>query len=436
MQTEFIVIIALAACALAAALGAFITALVSRFKQKGGGAEGALSHDDFVDIIDDVKRELKEKTEEQGKITRENASSSATAQTQALGAYMKNITDIADTTRRAVGENFEKLTSSLNDTVRVMGEKTEQRLNALDENVRKSLEKVREDNEKQLEKVRTDNAAQLEKVRTDNALQLEKMRETVDEKLSKTLETRLGESFKTVQQSLDNVSKGLGEMRQLGEQVGNMNRLLGGVKTRGNWGEVALESLLEDILAPEQFERQCQVKRGSGERVDFAVRMPGSEGKEVLLPIDSKFPAEDYLRYADAANAGDSAAAELYLKFFKESVMKQGRSIKAPYDRLASPTYVKDLAVLLLEMAQSEKYGVYHGVNEGYCSLYEMALEIKRLCGYAVSVLPVKGASIASREAEPTRCVLDTSCLDGKFRHLPPWKDALMRYLEDEGELL
>lgn len=118
------------------------------------------------------------------------------------------------------------------------------------------------------------------------------------------------------------------------------------------------------------------------------------------------------------------------------SQMKQGRSIKAPYDRLASPTYVKDLAVLLLEMAQSEKYGVYHGVNEGYCSLYEMALEIKRLCGYAVSVLPVKGASIASREAEPTRCVLDTSCLDGKFRHLPPWKDALMRYLEDEGELL
>ena len=344
MQTEFIVIIALAACALAAALGAFITALVSRFKQKGGGAEGALSHDDFVDIIDDVKRELKEKTEEQGKITRENASSSATAQTQALGAYMKNITDISDTTRRAVGENFEKLTSSLNDTVRVMGERTEQRLNALDENVRKSLEKVREDNEKQLEKVRTDNAAQLEKVRTDNALQLEKMRETVDEKLSKTLETRLGESFKTVQQSLDNVSKGLGEMRQLGEQVGNMNRLLGGVKTRGNWGEVALESLLEDILAPEQFERQCQVKRGSGERVDFAVRMPGSEGKEVLLPIDSKFPAEDYLRYADAANAGDSAAAELYLKFFKESVMKQGRSIRDKYIGAATT----DFAVMYL----------------------------------------------------------------------------------------
>lgn len=117
-------------------------------------------------------------------------------------------------------------------------------------------------------------------------------------------------------------------------------------------------------------------------------------------------------------------------------LMKQGKGIKAPYDRFASPTYVKDLAVLLLEMAQSEKYGVYHGVNEGYCSLYEMALEIKRLCGYSVSILPVKGETIVSSEEEPARCVLDTSSLDGKFRHLPPWKDALMRYLEDEGELL
>lgn len=116
--------------------------------------------------------------------------------------------------------------------------------------------------------------------------------------------------------------------------------------------------------------------------------------------------------------------------------MKQGKSVKAPYDRFASPTYVNDLAILLLEMAQSEKYGIYHGVNEGYCSLYEMALEIKRLCGYAVSVLPVRGNDLDEFRLEPAYCVLDTSCLDGKFRHLPPWKDALMRYLEDEGELL
>ena len=123
-----------------------------------------------------------------------------------------------------------------------------------------------------------------------------------------------------------------------------MNRLLGGVKTRGNWGEVALESLLDDILAPEQYEKQATVKRASKEKVDFAVRMPGSEGKEVLLPIDSKFPAEDYLRYADAANAGDSAAAEMALKAFKNAVITQGKSIRDKY--LAAGT--TDFAVMYL----------------------------------------------------------------------------------------
>ena len=192
--------------------------------------------------------------------------------------------------------------------------------------------------------MRDDNEKQLEKVRSDNATQLEKMRATVDEKLNETLNKRLNESFETVQKSLESVYKGFGEMKQLGEQVSNMNRLLGGVKTRGSWGEIALGSLLSDILAPEQYEEQCQVKRGSAERVDFAVRMPGSEGKEVLLPIDSKFPADDYLRYADAANAGDSAAAESNLKCFKEAVLRQGRSIRDKY--IGSAT--TDFAVMYL----------------------------------------------------------------------------------------
>ena len=177
----------------------------------------------------------------------------------------------------------------------------------------------------------------LDEVREDTEKELEKMRPAVDEKMSETLNERLTESVETVQKSLESVYKGFGEMKQLGEQVSNMNRLLGGVKTRGSWGEVALESLLGDILVPEQYEKQCQIKRGGSERVDFAVRMPGSEGKEVLLPIDSKFPAEDYLRYADAANAGENASAEIYLKTFKESVMRQGRSIRDKYIG-ASPT--------------------------------------------------------------------------------------------------
>ena len=327
---------------LAAVLSVLAVLLVMRSKRKGG--ESALSEDYFANTLHEAEKEIKASVEMQGKVLNTSISSTATAQTTALGAYMKNISQTSDLTRQAVSENFEKLSQKVDDRLQSLGRQTSERLDKLDENVQKSLDKVREDNAAQLDKVRRDNTEQLEKVRRDNAEQLEKMRATVDEKLNETLEKRLTQSFKTVQDSLESVYKGLGEMKTLGEQVSNMNRLLGGVKTRGNWGEVALESLLDDILAPEQYEKQATVKRASKEKVDFAVRMPGSEGKEVLLPIDSKFPAEDYLRYADAANAGDSAAAEMALKAFKNAVITQGKSIRDKY--IAAGT--TDFAVMYL----------------------------------------------------------------------------------------
>ncbi len=342
MQTESIVIIILLICVLAAVLSVLAVLLVMRSKRKGG--ESALSEDYFANTLHEAEKEIKASVEMQGKVLNTSISSTATAQTTALGAYMKNISQTSDLTRQAVSENFEKLSQKVDDRLQSLGRQTSERLDKLDENVQKSLDKVREDNAAQLDKVRRDNTEQLEKVRRDNAEQLEKMRATVDEKLNETLEKRLTQSFKTVQDSLESVYKGLGEMKTLGEQVSNMNRLLGGVKTRGNWGEVALESLLDDILAPEQYEKQATVKRASKEKVDFAVRMPGSEGKEVLLPIDSKFPAEDYLRYADAANAGDSAAAEMALKAFKNAVITQGKSIRDKY--IAAGT--TDFAVMYL----------------------------------------------------------------------------------------
>ncbi len=342
MQTESIVIIILLICVLAAVLSVLAVLLVMRSKRKGG--ESALSEDYFANTLHEAEKEIKASVEMQGKVLNTSISSTATAQTTALGAYMKNISQTSDLARQAVSENFEKLSQKVDDRLQSLGRQTSERLDKLDENVQKSLDKVREDNAAQLDKVRRDNTEQLEKVRRDNAEQLEKMRATVDEKLNETLEKRLTQSFKTVQDSLESVYKGLGEMKTLGEQVSNMNRLLGGVKTRGNWGEVALESLLDDILAPEQYEKQATVKRASKEKVDFAVRMPGSEGKEVLLPIDSKFPAEDYLRYADAANAGDSAAAEMALKAFKNAVITQGKSIRDKY--IAAGT--TDFAVMYL----------------------------------------------------------------------------------------
>ncbi len=307
-MTEFIVTTILLVLTLAASVAALVIAIRKKSGQ-GASADTPLSEEYFSNTLHEVEKGIKANMDAQERVIKENISSTSNAQTGAISAYMKSITDNTEKTHAAVSENFEKLTQKVDEKLAALGTQMETRLNKLDENVKNSLDKVRE----------------------DNARQLENMRATVDEKLSETLNKRLNESFETVQKSLESVYKGFGEMKQLGEQVSNMNKLLGGVKTRGSWGEVALESLLGDILVPEQYEKQCQIKRGGSERVDFAVRMPGSEGKEVLLPIDSKFPAEDYLRYADAANAGDNASAEIYLKTFKESVMRQGRSIRDKY---------------------------------------------------------------------------------------------------------
>ena len=320
-MTEFIVTTILLVLTLAASVAALVIAIRKKGGQ-GASADTPLSEEYFSNTLHEVEKGIKANMDAQERVIKENISSTSNAQTGAISAYMKSITDNTEKTHAAVSENFDKLTQKVDEKLALLGTQMETRLNKLDENVQKSLDKVRE----------------------DNAQQLEKMRATVDEKLSETLNKRLNESFETVQKSLESVYKGFGEMKQLGEQVSNMNRLLGGVKTRGSWGEVALESLLGDILVPEQYEKQCQIKRGGSERVDFAVRMPGSEGKEVLLPIDSKFPAEDYLRYADAANAGDNASAEIYLKTFKESVMRQGRSIRDKYIGAATT----DFAVMYL----------------------------------------------------------------------------------------
>ena len=276
-MTEFIVTTILLVLTLAASVAALVIAIRKKSGQ-GASADTPLSEEYFSNTLHEVEKGIKANIEAQERVLKESISATSGAQTKALGVYMDSISKTSAETQKAVSENFDKLTQKVDEKLASLGTQMETRLNKLDENVKNSLDKVREDNEKQLEKVRT-----------DNARQLENMRATVDEKLSETLNKRLNESFETVQKSLESVYKGFGEMKQLGEQVSNMNKLLGGVKTRGSWGEVALESLLGDILVPEQYEKQCQITRGGSERVDFAVRMPGSEGKCFRGDISENF---------------------------------------------------------------------------------------------------------------------------------------------------
>ena len=180
-------------------------------------------------------------------------------------------------------------------------------------------------------------------IQADNANKLEEMRRTVDEKLHATLEQRLGESFKLVSERLEQVHRGLGEMQSLAAGVGDLKRVLTNVKTRGTWGEVQLSALLEQLLTADQFAANVATKPGSGERVDFAIRLPGKDdGAVVWLPIDAKFPIEDYQRLIDAV---EPVAIEEAAKAIETRLKNEARSIR---DKYVAPPHTTDFAVLYL----------------------------------------------------------------------------------------
>jgi DNA recombination protein RmuC len=202
-------------------------------------------------------------------------------------------------------------------------------------------------NEQRLEAVRATVEQRLELLRNDNAQKLEQMRATVDEKLHATLEKRLGESFKQVSDRLEQVHRGLGEMQTLATGVGDLKKVLTNIKTRGTWGEVQLENLLEQILTPAQYDKNVATRPGSNERVEFAIRLPGkdADGLPCLLPIDAKFPLEDFQRLQDAQERGDVAGVEMFGKALEDRVKKQAKDIRQKY---VEPPHTTDFALLYL----------------------------------------------------------------------------------------
>jgi len=186
---------------------------------------------------------------------------------------------------------------------------------------------------------------ELERLRSGNEAKLEKMRETVDEKLQGTLEKRLGESFALVSERLEQVQKGLGEMQSLASDVGGLKRVLTNVKNRGSWGEVQLSRQLEDLLAPGQYEQNVVIKPGTQESVEFAVKLPGRDETPVYLPIDSKFPQEDYERLLEAQERGEKAQIETATKALERAVLAQAKLISAKY---IAPPQSTDFAIMYL----------------------------------------------------------------------------------------
>ena len=210
-----------------------------------------------------------------------------------------------------------------------------------------AIGKLSESNEKKLEAIRGTVEAELQRMQADNAKQLEQMRQTVDEKLQGTLEKRLGESFKQVSDRLEQVHKGLGEMQTLATGVGDLKKVLTNVKTRGTWGEVQLGALLEQVLNPDQYATNVSTK-DAGERVEFAVKLPGqgtNRDEMVWLPIDAKFPVEDYQRLADAQERADIDAMEIAGKQLENRVKSCAREISEKY---LNPPKTTDFGILFL----------------------------------------------------------------------------------------
>ena len=209
------------------------------------------------------------------------------------------------------------------------------------------LQGLGESNARRLGEVRATLDSQLQQLQQSNAAKLDEMRKTVDEKLQSTLDRRLGDSFKQVADRLEQVHKGLGEMQTLAQGVGDLQRVLTNVKSRGIFGEVQLEALLEQVLTPEQYGKQVETKPRSNQRVDFAVRFPGrsADGTPVWLPIDAKFPRDDYERLLDAQDRADPAAADIALRALESRIRSEAKSICESY---VCPPHTTDFAILFL----------------------------------------------------------------------------------------
>jgi len=210
-----------------------------------------------------------------------------------------------------------------------------------------TLSTLTESNAQRMAEVRATLEAKIKDLQTDNGTRLEEMRKTVDEKLHATLEQRLGESFKLVSDRLEKVHQGLGEMQQLAIGVGDLKRVLTNVKTRGTWGEVQLEMLLEQVLTPDQYAKNVETVPRSGERVEFAIKLPGTDDGQtpIWMPIDAKFPKEQYERLAEAADRADADGVLLAGRELERVVRFEAKKIAEKY---LSPPLTTDFAILFL----------------------------------------------------------------------------------------
>lgn len=310
--------------------------LVWLARRQGGGAQAQAQHQELQELrgllqasSERLERELRREIAESSRGARQETTQNLATFQQTLTQQSAEATRTQNTQIDAFGQQLTLLQKTLSDTLN-------NQLSGLSEANARRLNEVRETLEKQLVQLQTTNAAKLDE-----------MRATVDEKLQTTLQARLGESFKQVADRLEQVHKGLGEMQTLAQGVGDLKHLLTNVKTRGIFGEAQLASLLEQVFVPDQYAVQVATRPGSKNVVDFAIKLPGKSdtGEPLWLPIDAKFPNEDYERLLDAQGRADVAGAEAAGKALELRIRLEAKSMVEKY---VEPPYTTDFAILFL----------------------------------------------------------------------------------------
>jgi len=253
----------------------------------------------------------------------------------------------AQATHAATVQQFDGMRRQLEAQGLVGRDEQGRRLTQFADSMNQHLARLTESNAQRMQEVRATLEAKIKDLQADNGARLEEMRKTVDEKLHATLEARLSASFQQVSERLERVHQGLGEMQQLALGVGDLKRVLTNVKTRGTWGEVQLEMLLEQVLTPEQYAKNVETIAGSNARVEFALKLPGQVegGAPVWMPIDAKFPKEQYERLLDAADRADADGVALAGRELERAVRLEAKTISEKY---VSPPQTTDFAILFL----------------------------------------------------------------------------------------
>lgn len=313
---------------------------------------------------DALERVLREEQRDGRGELRQQLDASAASQAQRIDAFGAQLQAVAARTDQRLDEFTTRTDARLDAFTRTTDERLGVLRAALTEDARKTrtegaeqqqrfadalgarLNELTQRNEQRIGEMRATLEQQLQRLQADNASKLDQMRATVDEKLQTTLNTRLDASFKIVSERLEQVQRGLGEMQQLATGVGDLKRVLTNVKDRGGWGEVQLENILEQTLTMEQYARSVRVKPDSAEAVDFAIRLPGrGDDTVVWLPVDAKFPREDYERLIDAQENGDLDAVKTSTAQLERAIRVQAKSIS---DKYVCPPHTTDFAVMFL----------------------------------------------------------------------------------------